>query len=117
MKTEPWAIVLVIITTVLTSFGSLFYKFGADKLSFDITSIITNYYIIAGLIFYAIGAVLLVKAFKHGELSVLFPVVALSFVWVAILSMIFLSEIMTFTKWMGIIAIVAGVSFVGRGSE
>ena len=117
MKTHPFAIGLVIFCTLLTSVGALFFKLAADRLTFSIIEIITNYYIYIGLAIYGIAALFLIIAYKYGELSVLFPFIALSFVWVAILSIIFLSETMTITKWAGIISIVAGVSFVGRGSR
>ena len=117
MKTEPKAIVIVVFCTILTSIGALLNKIGADRLELNIYSIVTNYPIMIALFLYVIAAMLLIYAYKHGELSVLFPFLAMSFVWVAIMSVIVLDEIMTLTAWMGIIAIVAGVTFVGRGSR
>jgi drug/metabolite transporter (DMT)-like permease len=56
-------------------------------------------------------------AFRGGELSVLYPLIALSYVWVAILSKIFLGDMMNPFKWAGIIFIMAGVSLIGIGGK
>ncbi|MFC1690540.1 EamA family transporter [Nanoarchaeota archaeon] len=116
-KTRPFAILIVLLCTLLTSLGQLFLKFGANKLSLSFYAIIMNYNLIIGCFFYGMGAILLIVALKYGELSVLYPFIALSFIWVSILSMIFLSEIMTTGKWVGIAVIVVGVSLIGWGAN
>ena len=67
-------------------------------------------------ILYAFGAVILVVSFRYGKLSVLYPVVSMSFIWVAILSSIILDESVSSINWFGIFFIVLGVSFIGRGA-
>jgi len=62
-------------------------------------------------------AVILVIALKHGELSVLYPIIAMSFVWVSFLSIIFLNEIMNIWKWAGVITIILGICFIGKGGS
>ena len=89
MGTKLSAIILVVIITLLTSAAQIFYKKGADILVFDFLSIITNYYLIIGLFLYFLGAVLLIIALRKGELSVLYPIIALSYVWVSLLSPLF----------------------------
>ncbi|MBI4149679.1 EamA family transporter [Candidatus Woesearchaeota archaeon] len=116
-KTEPWAIALVIGMTVLTALGQLLYKMGANRISGDILSLILNWQLILGLAIYALAALLLLIAFRGGELSVLYPLVATSYVWVGLLSMYFLGEAMNGFKWAGIVFIILGVSSIGRGSR
>ena len=111
------AIVLVVFCTIFTSVGQLFWKLGANRLQLDFFSLITNYPLILGFISYAIGTVLLLNALKLGELSVLYPFISLSFIWVGILSIVFLGEIMTSLKWIAIILIIFGVSMIGWGSK
>jgi uncharacterized membrane protein len=77
----------------------------------------TNYYLIIGCILYGVGAILLILALKHGELSVLYPFIALGFIWVAILSILIFKEHISFYNWIGMIGIVIGVSFIGYGSS
>ena len=115
--TKPWAIAIVILCTIFTSIGSTLLKTGANRLSFSVQGILSSYPIIFGLFFYFLGFVLLTTAFKHGELSVLFPFVSLSFIWVAIMSFIFLKEPFTLFKIIGVSAIVFGVAVIGLSSR
>lgn len=117
-KTKPWAILVVILCTVFTSAGSLLLKIGANRISFSsIFGVLEGWQIIAGLFLYFIGFIMLTFSFRHGELSVLFPFVSLSFVWVAILSFMVLGEIIKPLEMAGFGAIVLGVVIIGVGSR
>ncbi|MBS3097373.1 EamA/RhaT family transporter [Candidatus Woesearchaeota archaeon] len=117
MATKPYAIFLILLTTLFTSLAQLSYKAGAATLSFNILEIITNPYLIIGLTLYGIGAVLMVIALKAGELSILYPIIATSYIWVSIFSVYLFGEIMNLYKWIGVIAIILGVVFIGLGSK
>ena len=111
------AIILVVFCTIFTSIGQLLWKIGADRLQINFFSLITNYPLILGFVSYAIGTVLLLMALKLGELSVLYPFISLSFIWVGMLSIVFLGEIMTGLRWISIILIIMGVSLIGIGGK
>jgi len=113
-KTKPIAIILVLICTALISVAQIFYKIAANNLMFDFYSIITNYYIYAGLFVYGIAVVLLILALKNGELSVIYPMISTSYIWVTILSFLVFSESITLFKGLGVFSIMIGVSFIGR---
>ncbi len=115
-KTASWAIGLVIVCTIFTSLGQLFLKLGIKTALLNL-ELLTNYNLIIGLVFYAIGAILLIIAFKGGELSVLYPIIAASFIWVALLSHFYLHESISLIRWVGVAIIVLGISFIGRGSR
>ncbi len=115
--TKPWAIALVAFCTLLTACGQLFFKMGLNVLVPTFLGIITNYHLLLGLFMYGVGAVLLVIALKYGELSVLYPIVALSFVWVLMLSASFLNEPVGILRSVGVASILLGVSAIGRGSR
>ena len=66
---------------------------------------------------YGISTILFIPALKGGELSVLYPFVALAYIWVSLLSVKFLGEKMNKVKWLGIALIILGVSFIGLGSN
>ncbi|MHC9543494.1 MAG: EamA family transporter [Vulcanimicrobiota bacterium] len=118
-KTRPSSIIKVIICTLIISMAQVLYKIGSARISFDLNSIITNVPIIAGLFLYFIGALLLVWALKKGDLSILYPFLALSYVWVPLFSMLLLPvpERMNVLKWSGVVVIIAGVSLIGVGSS
>ena len=116
MKTELWAIGLVLLSTTLGSFGPLFLKKASGKLTLNLKSIFSNYNLLIGLSFYALGTVLFIPALKGGDLSVLYPLVALAYVWVSLLSIKFLDEKMTQLKWLGVSLILVGISLIGLGA-
>jgi multidrug transporter EmrE-like cation transporter len=76
---------------------------------------------IPGLLFgyslYGLYTVVLILALRHGELSVLYPVIALTFVWVSIASVVVFHEQMNATKLAGIVIIMAGVAVMGWGDK
>lgn len=117
MATKLWAVLLVLFTTLLTSSAQLLYKFGSETLTINPIDLLTNYYLIAGIILYAVGGILMIVSFRGGEVSVLYPIIATSYIWVSFLSIIFLKETMKFLKWTGIILIIAGIISIGYGSK
>ncbi len=117
MSTKPWAIFTVLATTLLTSSAQILWKIGSKTLAFNFISILTNYYFMGGLLLYSIGGILLIISFRGGEVSVLYPIIATSYIWVSFLSMKFLGELMNIYKWTGILAIIAGIMLIGFGSK
>ena len=117
MKTKPWAMGMVLFCTLLTSTAQLFYKFGAEQLEFNLPSIITNLPLLMGILLYAIGGVLLIISFRGGEVSVLYPIIATSYIWVSFLSIYFLNESMNVFKWAGVFTIMSGIILIGYGSN
>jgi len=117
MATKLWAMALMFFITFLTSIAQIFWKFGAEKLSFDIFSIITNWQIIVGILLYAAAGTLMIISFRGGDVSVLYPIVATSYIWVSFLSIYFLNEVMNIFKWSGIFIIFFGIALIGYGSN
>ena len=63
------------------------------------------------------STLLLVLALKDGELSMLYPIIALTYVWVTLLSYALLNEPPNLYKNLGILTIVIGVAVLGRGGR
>ncbi len=106
-------VALVLMSTVLTSAAQVFYKFAGPLFP----RVFTNWALIAGLACYGVSAALFVVALKRAEVSVVYPVFALSYVLVAVAAFVLFGESMTVVKMGGMSAVVAGVSFVGWGSR
>lgn len=112
-----FAIFLVLIATLISALGSLYFKIGSEKLSRkNLKNLMKNYGLIKGVILYGISSVFYITALKFGELSFIYPLVSLSYIWVSLLSIKFLNEKMNFWKWSGVFLIITGVSFIGLGS-
>lgn len=116
MKTSVKAMLLVLFSTIFTAAGQIFYKLASARLDTNLVHQLTNYPLFAGAIVYGIGAIMLLVALKHGELSVLYPIYALNFIWVSILSPVFFpSDSMNIIKWFGVLSVIVGVSLIGMG--
>ncbi|MFH1211489.1 MAG: EamA family transporter [Candidatus Woesearchaeota archaeon] len=107
-----FALSLVVAASVLAAFGSFFLKKGSKNFSFDIISIFKNLNFLFGVFLYFLTTIVFIYALTKGDLSILYPVMSLSYVWVAFLSIKFLKEKMNLWKWLGIALIIAGVVFI-----
>ncbi|MBI2543300.1 MAG: EamA/RhaT family transporter [Candidatus Aenigmarchaeota archaeon] len=116
MKSNLKGIGLIIICTFLTTIAQMAFKLGSSSLEFSLLSLV-NSYIIIGFLAYGLTAILFIVALKFGELSLLYPVWSLSFVWVTISSIVLLGESLSLVNWMGIALIIVGVSFIGFGAR
>jgi len=116
MPAELWAIGLVILASLVGSFGPILLKKASAKKLSDVRSLMKNYPLMLGVFLYGIGTILFIPALKGGDLSILYPFVALTYIWVSLLSVKFLGEKMNSTKWGGIAFIIIGVSLIGIGS-
>ena len=114
--TSLFAVILVFVATLIGAFGALYLKYGADKLTRTNKLTFINKRLIFGVVLYGLSSVFFLIALKNGELSVLYPLTSLSYIWISLLSIRLLNEKMNFYKWMGVASILAGVSFIGLGS-
>ena len=112
MATKLWAIVLVILMTALTSAAQLLYKAGIAYFPQYL-----DWRIILGLAIYGVSAAMFIFALKGGEVTVLYPIIATSYIWVGIFSWIIFGESLGILKFAGIFAIVIGVAVLGVGSQ
>jgi len=78
-------------------------------------AMLLNPALFAGYSLYGISTILLVLALRHGQLSLLYPVFAMTYVWVTILSVVVFHESMNPYKLAGIAVIVGGIAVLGKG--
>ena len=57
-----------------------------------------------------------ILALREGELSMLYPIIALTYVWVNLLSMYFFNEHLNLWKGVGIGLVIGGVALLGKAS-
>lgn len=108
--------ILVMVATIMGAFGSLYLKFGSKKRT-DIKNIFKNHQIIIGFVLYGGSTVPFIAALKFGELSFVYPLTALSYVWVTLLSKKYLKERITKNKVLGIIMIMIGIFLISLSSK
>ena len=120
MASLALTIIFMIIATLIGSFGSLFLKKGSAQfhlhfykgllgIFFDF---LKNYYVILGVILYLVSSVFFLYLLRTEELSMLYPMTSLGYVFVTILSYYILKEKINVFKTLGIVSIIFGVVFV-----
>jgi len=94
--------------------GQLLFKFGSASVSANVTSWLFNWKLLSGMALYAVSAILFIMALRYAQLSILYPLIATSYIWVTLLATIFLGEQLSSGRWLGIAFIVAGISLIVR---
>ena len=111
------SIILVFACTILGTVAQLLMKTGMEHFKPDLVALITNVPLIAGYTLYGINTVMLVLALREGELSVLYPIIALTYVWVTLAAYIRLHELPNVYKNVGVASIILGVIVIGRSGK
>jgi multidrug transporter EmrE-like cation transporter len=109
---------LVFCCTILGAAAQVLMKTGANHLVHPgLVGMATNLPLMGGYCLYGISTLLLVLALKDGELSLLYPVIALTYVWVTVLSFLIFHDDINPWKLAGIVLIVTGVAVLGKGGK
>ncbi|PIN79730.1 hypothetical protein COV16_02710 [Candidatus Woesearchaeota archaeon CG10_big_fil_rev_8_21_14_0_10_34_8] len=116
MATELFAVGLVIFATFIGAFGALALKYGANKMTRKNKLSFLNIRLLIGISLYGLSSIFFLIGLKYGDLSVLYPITSLSYIWISLLSIKMLKEKMNFFKWMGVLSILVGVTLIGFGS-
>ena len=109
---KPSAVVLVICATFLTAAAQFLLKSNASCFAEPVSCLWTPGLLI-GFVCYGGAYMLLLLALRDEELSVVYPFVALGYVWVALLSFLVFQEAFSWPSLLGMGAVVAGVVVVG----
>ena len=86
--TPVLSMVLFLIAAFVGALGQYLYKSGAEETTSDWLSYLLNWRLALGVVCYVAVMVLFVAAWKHGgELSVLYPLYASTFIWGALIGL------------------------------
>ncbi len=107
---------LVFTASVVGSFGTVFLKRGSAKVTRSPLSF-ANREVILGVVLFLGSSVFYAFGIKEGQLSVLYPLVSLGYVWTILWARLFFREPFTPQKFAGLGLILLGVFFVGLGSS
>lgn len=109
---------LVFCCTILGAAAQILMKTGANHIAQPgLLGMVTNVPLMGGYCLYGLSTLLLVLALKDGELSLLYPVIALTYVWVTVLSFLIFHDGINPWKLVGIVLIVSGVGVLGKGGR
>lgn len=108
LKKNKKGICLMLLSSLFVCIGQLFWKLSLG------TNIL---YLIIGFGLYGIGALIMIYAYRFGELSVLQPMLSTNYIFSVIIAATILKEIITLKKVIGIIIIMIGVIFIGGSDD
>jgi drug/metabolite transporter (DMT)-like permease len=110
------SMLLVFGASLIGSFGAVFLKRGAVRLDGSLLAFL-NVNLVFGVALYLGSSVVYAFGIKGGQLSVLYPMVSLGYIWTLVWARLFFGEPFTRNKFAGLALILLGVLFVGMGSS
>ncbi len=118
MQPRYRGVLLVLLASLLATAAQILFKRASATLVWNPIGLIANADLVAGFIIYGLVALIFVTALKDGELTILYPVLAMNYVWTSIAApLLFPEDSLNILKVAGIVLIVAGVSAIGRGMQ
>src|SRR5689334_7414844 len=114
MKTPLASIALFAIAAVLGAVGQFLYKAGAEHAKRSLLSYVIPW-LVGGVVCYVAVMMLFVAAFKRGgQLSVLYPIYASTFIWAAVISLLAYGTPMKPINVAGMLLLVVGMFLMGK---
>lgn len=120
-----FAITLLAICILAGAFGQISWKHAMSNMekieNFEgllsletMFNIITNKYILLGLLLYGSAFFLWLSAMSTLEISFMYPMLSLAYVLTAALAFVFLGEEVTLIRWAGIVLVMLGCILIMR---
>lgn len=106
LKKNKKGISLMLCSSLLVCVGQLFWKLSSAN---------NLFFLLIGFMFYGIGALIMLYAYKFGSLSVLQPILSANYIFTILLATFILHETFTVYKLIGILIISIGVIMIGGG--
>ena len=112
------AIFFIVLCTFFTSSGQVLWKLALKEVVIFNPLTWINLFFILGFVSYGLGLALMLLAFKGGEVTILYPILATSYVWVSMASPYFFpTDSMNLWKWLGVAVILVSVTVLSLGSK
>ena len=114
MNTPSLSILFFLLASVFGAVGQFLYKSGADTAGGSVMSYVLNLRIALGVVCYVAVMFLFVAAFKKGgQLSVLYPIYATTFIWAAIIGWLAYGQNINPLNVAGMILLIGGMYLMG----
>jgi drug/metabolite transporter (DMT)-like permease len=117
MNTPISSMAWVLLGSFIGSFGAVLLKAGAKRLERNLLALFKNWRLAAGVSAYILSSVFFVLGLRNGELSILYPMVSLSYIWTVFWSKTFFGEKLTSAKFYALGLILFGVALLGLGTR
>jgi multidrug transporter EmrE-like cation transporter len=108
---------LVLLASFIGSFGAVFLKSGAARLQLNLKLLLCNWRLALGVGFFLLSSFFFVLGLRRGELTILYPMVSLGYVWTLLWSRLFFKEELTRNKFVGLALILLGIVILNLGNR
>jgi undecaprenyl phosphate-alpha-L-ara4N flippase subunit ArnE len=117
MKTPLSSMLLVLAASFIGSFGMVILKAGADRLTSGLRHMFFSWRVGVGVLLFGVSSIFYMFGVKQGNLTVLYPLVSLGYVWTLLWARVFFHESFNRSKWFGLALILLGVVSIGLGNR
>lgn len=100
------------IIMLVAAFGAYCFKRASKTFSLHPLKLIRNWWFILGAATYTLGSIAYVVLLKFEDLSIVYPLASIQYIWVALLSATLLKEHVGREKIFGITLIILGVIII-----
>ena len=107
-------IFLTLLAALVSSFAQLMFKRSVRKVDSlaHLVGLLGNRGVLLGLAAYGVGFLLYITALSGGQLSLVFPIFASSFIFVTLISATVLKERITLMRAAGVLLVFIGITIV-----
>lgn len=117
MIITTWMVIAcMVLTSILGSYGMIFLKHGSKNIRKSIRHPIIYYHLFLGLFILGASFIVYMVLLRFEDISTIYPITALNYVWVVILSIKHFNEKMNAWKLTGIFFIMISVILIAIGS-
>ncbi len=112
------AVLFILLSSFVGSFGAVFLKLGAEHMTGGLKKLFSNYWLATGILLYLMSSVFYMMGVGQpgAELTVLYPMVSIGYIWAIVWARVFFKEPFTMAKASGLLMIVFGVALINFGN-
>jgi len=112
-------IITAIIQSTFLAVAQYFMKIGMEKvveysMSWAFFRSFLNWQLVLAAVLYIIGMVIYMFMLKNYELSVVYPLTSISYIFTMLLAMFFLGEAIPVIRWAGVFFVMLGVGMIAK---
>ena len=105
---------LIVLGSILGSLGNLLVKKGTQQ--YPLWQLWRSSRMWWGILFFIVSTLLYLVILPKVELSFVYPLSSMTYIWTTFLSLKFLGERMNVWKWIGLMGIIVGIILIGIGA-
>lgn len=112
-------IITAIIQSAFLALAQYYMKLGVERLgdysmSWAFIKSLMNWQLGLALLLYVIGMVIYLFMLKKYDLSIVYPLTSISYIFTILLAMFLLGETVSVVRWVGILLVMLGVGLIAR---